>query len=108
MPSALDAPREELSPGEVVIRIDSPSFDAMAALQLERRLDDIPRGTRVVVDFSHVRDLGDLGVAVLASGLQGAGRNEVVMRGLCHHQERMLEYLGLDARRLCGDHGKIH
>ena len=108
MASALEAPRDDHpAVPEVVIRINGP-FDAMAALQLERRLDDIPPGTRVVVDFSQVRDLGDLGVAVLASGLQGAGRNEVVMRGLCHHHERMLKYLGIDPLRLGGGRGRVH
>ena len=48
----------------------------------------------VLVDFSLVRDFSDLGVAVLAQGVQSSGRR-VQFRGLRQHQLRIFRYCGV-------------
>jgi hypothetical protein len=79
--------------GEIVIRIDG-TFDPQAALRLSGRLDEVPVGSEVILDFSRARELQDLGLAAVAGPLAGHGPLHVF--GLSHHQRRLLRYLGVD------------
>jgi anti-anti-sigma regulatory factor len=81
--------------GEILIRVDG-TFDAPAAWDVRGRLGAIPESSNVVIDFSHVREFNDLGVAVMASGLVTGHRPHVVVRGLRQHQHRMFRYFGVD------------
>jgi hypothetical protein len=81
--------------GPHVISVDG-IFDAPAATALLKRLAEMTPGERIVLDFSRARDVYDFAVAVIAHGLASEGI-KVQYRGLMHHQERMLHYLGLDS-----------
>jgi anti-anti-sigma regulatory factor len=69
------------------------TLDLMAASALRARLGSTHRP--VVLDFSRVRDVHDLGLAVLAHGLAKDGI-AATYYGLSHHQRRVLQYLGFD------------
>jgi hypothetical protein len=75
---------------EVVIRIDG-TFDASAAGRLSAWLREVPAHEPVVVEFG--RDCLDLGLAAVAGDL--AVREALVVRGLSHHQQKLLRYLGV-------------
>ncbi len=87
--------QRELEGVRTVIRV-SGTFDRASAVELAHRLED-ERGDELVVDFSHVREFADLGVATLAHGLAGAAR-PLQLRGLRQHQVRIFRYFGLDVR----------
>jgi len=78
--------------GEVVIRVEG-SFDRVEAASLARCISELPPAAPLVVDFSHVDDLPDAGVAVVAKEL--SGHEGVAVRGLGRHQLRLLRYCGL-------------
>ncbi len=76
-------------------------FDRASAFDLRARLEREP-ASDVVLDFSLVREFGDLGVAALAHGLAGADRR-LHVRGLRQHQLRIFRYFGLDVDALLGE-----
>lgn len=82
-------------PAEFVIRLEG-TFDANTAWNLRGKIVEAPRDSRVVLDFSHVREFYDLGLAVMAYGLTTGDAPPVEMRGLRQHQHRMLRYFGVD------------
>lgn len=86
--------------GEVLIQV-AGTFDRNAAARLSRRLSELPRATRLVIDFSRVDDLQDLGVAAVAQQL--ADHSGVALRGLGRHQLRLLRYCGLELPGACHD-----
>jgi hypothetical protein len=72
-------------------------FDDVAARHLEDALDHAGPGARVLLDLTHVRELQDHGLALLARVLAGrAGAVRVALLGLRRHQLRLLRYLGVD------------
>lgn len=79
--------------GEVLIRVGG-TFDRNAAARLTRRISELPRATPLVIDFSRVDDLQDVGVATVAQEL--AGHSGVALRGLGRHHLRLLRYCGLE------------
>lgn len=81
------------SQGEVFIEIEG-TFDRNAAARLSRWLGDLPNATRLVIDFSRVHDLQDVGVAAVAPEL--ANHSGLALRGLGRHQLRLLRYCGLE------------
>jgi len=89
--------------------IVSGTLTGAAATDLEKRLEAESDGaSRVVIDFSQVRDFSDFGLAIVARALGRRGPNEppVELRGLRQHQLRMFRYLGFDAsspRRIAGN-----
>ncbi len=89
----------ETEGGRIVIRV-SGVFDSDSANELRDRLAGEPGGD-VVLDFSHVREFADLGVAALAHGLAGLER-PLRLRGLRKHQLRIFRYFGLDVESLRG------
>ncbi len=82
--------------GEVVIRVDG-TFDAQAATRLAGWLAEVPASGTLVLDFTGVREFQDVGFAAVAGDL--AARERLVLRGLTRHQERMLQYFGVDLHR---------
>ena len=70
-------------------------FDAPAASALLERLKAMTPDEPLVLDFSRARDVYDFAVAVIAHGLASEGIS-ARYRGLMHHQERMLHYLGFE------------
>jgi anti-anti-sigma regulatory factor len=82
----------------LVIRMDG-AFDLESARAIRSRLAELADGSEVYVDLSRVREFHDRAVAVLAEGLATA-RHRVSVRGLRHHQYRMLRYLGVPSSAL--------
>ncbi len=78
--------------GEVVIQIEG-ALDHLAAARIARCVGDLPPAAPLVIDFSRVDDLPDVGVAEVAREL--AGHSGVAVRGLGRHQLRLLRYCGL-------------
>ncbi len=78
--------------GEVVIQLDG-TLDHLAAARIARCLGDLPPAAPLVIDFSRVDDLPDVGVAEVAREL--VGHSGVAVRGLGRHQLRLLRYCGL-------------
>lgn len=69
-------------------------LDLHAAHQLLVTLDEAPFDRDIRVDLSHVRELQDFAVAVLAQQI-ASRRERVLIAGLGRHHERLLDYLGL-------------
>ncbi len=78
--------------GEVVIQIEG-TLDHLAAARIARCVGDLPPAAPLVLDFSRVDDLPDVGVAEVAREL--VGHSGVAVRGLGRHQLRLLRYCGL-------------
>ena len=89
--------------GRTVLRV-SGVFDFDSARELHTRLAGEP-GDDLVLDFSHVREFADLGVAALARGLAG-GERRISLRGLRQHQLRIFRYFGLDVDALQAVRGR--
>ncbi len=79
--------------GELVIQVEGP-LDRLAAARIASCVGDLPPAAPLVVDFSRVDDLPDVGVAEVARQL--AGHAGVAVRGLGRHQLRLLRYCGLE------------
>jgi len=79
---------------EVLIQVEG-TFDAVAARDVRARLRAAPADAQVVVDFGHVREFLDLGVAVVAPGLLEDRARPVSVRGLLQHQRRLFRYFGV-------------
>ena len=69
------------------------TFDPTAAATVAAKLRHIEIGTRVVLDFTRARDVSPAALWILAAGI--ASHSRIVLRGLCHHERRLLEYLGV-------------
>jgi hypothetical protein len=79
--------------GELVIQVDG-TLDHLAATRIARCLGELPEATPLVVDFSRVEELPDVGVAEVAREL--IGHAGVAVRGLGRHHLRLLRYCGLE------------
>lgn len=71
-------------------------LDVPTARRLAAQLAAAAPGSIVRIDLTHVRELHDFGLAVLAQALSARGIR-ASFRGLGQHQLRLLRYLGLDA-----------
>jgi hypothetical protein len=78
-----------------VISIDGV-FDTPAAFALRTKIAEMTPADPVMLDFSRARDVYDFALALIAHGLASQGIT-ARYRGLMHHQERMLSYLGFHA-----------
>ncbi len=70
-------------------------FDAAAARRVRDALATAGPGDALAIDLTHVRELHDVGVAMLAEALRATLARVAVM-GLTQHQRRMLRYLGIE------------
>lgn len=92
-PASTDCTLTKERDGErVVVRL-AGIFDRASAWKL-RGLVEAEGPGELLLDFAHVRDLSDLGLAVLAHGLTQRG-GRVLFRGLRQHQIRILRYCGV-------------
>jgi hypothetical protein len=73
-------------------------FEQAAARCLREAVSRARAGEVVTVDLTPFGELPDFGVAALAAALQGS-KARVVLRGLRHHQLRLLRYMGIDDGR---------
>jgi hypothetical protein len=71
------------------------SFDRTAASRLLEQILALPPDRRVLVDFGRARDVGDLALVELAGALVVEDGPRVILRGLTHHHERLLDYMGM-------------
>ena len=83
---------------EIVIRCEGV-FDVPAARRLEARIANAASGEALRVDLTHVREFHDFGIAVLAQALKNQRAARIALRGLRHHQARMLRYFGVEPSR---------
>ena len=90
--------RSDVPDTDFVVGIEG-TFDPAAASILRVELARTRAPKTVVLDFSHAREVHDLGLAMVARALAADGV-AVRFRGISHHQERMLKYLGLAAAEL--------
>ena len=83
---------------EVTFKLDGV-FDGASAWELRHALEAVQKGSKVVLDFTRVREFYDFGVAVLAYGLAQRSPTvpRVTLKGLRTHQLRMFRYFGVDA-----------
>ena len=88
---------EKVAEDRVLVSFDD-TFDTSQAWRLSEILSEVPAGTRVMLDFTQVREFHDVAFAKLAQELRRAKEPdrqiEVSARGLCQHQLRILKYLG--------------
>lgn len=87
-----------VSGSAAVFRV-SGRFEGACAWDLSARIGAEPLAS-LVLDFSRVSQFADHGIAVLAGALLGVPRKAVELRGLRHHQVRLLAYFGVDAAAL--------
>lgn len=79
--------------GDRLIFRMSGVFDRASAWKLRESIER-ESGSELLLDFSRVRDVSDLGVAVLAHGLSRR-QERVLFRGLRQHELRILRYCGV-------------
>ena len=86
--------------GAALVHISTDGvFDGASAWELRHALEAVHKGSKVVLDFTRVREFYDFGVAVLAYGLaqRSPAVPRVTLKGLRTHQLRMFRYFGVDA-----------
>jgi anti-anti-sigma regulatory factor len=88
---------QEREGARAIYRVDGV-LDRAAAWGLRETIERDP-APEVLLDFSHVRDFSDLGVAVLAHSLTRSTRR-VLFRGLRQHQLRIFRYCGVAVEEL--------
>jgi anti-anti-sigma regulatory factor len=89
---------ETMMAADSVIRLTG-EFDGIAARRLEATLVAATGGERFDIDLTQVRGFHDFAIAVLGHALTRT-RADVRIRGLRHHQIRVLRYFGVDAAPL--------
>jgi hypothetical protein len=87
-------PLEQVPIADPVIRLEGV-FDGLAARRLEALLVAAEAGARFHLDLTQVREFHDFGIAVLGQAL-ARSRAHVTLRGLRHHQIRVLRHFGVD------------
>jgi hypothetical protein len=96
---------DRVAEDRVLVSFDD-TFDTAQALRLSEILSEVSAGTRVMLDFTQVREFHDVAFAKLAQELREArgpdSQIEVSARGLCQHQLRILKYLGFTGEGLQG------
>ena len=85
----IDAGREAID-----VRI-GPRFGEMDVERVQEAVAALGPCSRLTIDFTAVRECDDDALVLLASMLACLSHGEVAVRGLSHHQWRLLTYLGL-------------
>jgi len=88
---------QDLAEG-LLISLDG-DFQASDAWSLHDALAAVAPGELAIVDFDQVRAFHDFALALVAPDLARLMGPHLVLRGLRHHQRRILEYFGV---RLAG------
>ncbi len=89
----------EAEAGRVVLRFNG-DFDRASALDLRETISALDGS--LLLDFSQVRDLDDLGLATLARLLTENRLWRFALRGLRRRQLRLLRYLGMEVDEVTG------
>lgn len=89
----MDATITKAREGDLTVYRITGTFDRAAAWSLRDRVER-ESAREMLLDFTHVRDFSDLGVAVLAHGITSSARR-VLFRGLRQHQLRIFRYCGV-------------
>ncbi len=76
----------------VVFRIGA-RFNGADADQLRHALESLAPFSHLVLDFTGVREFHDSASFSLANALRAFGNVQVTLRGLTHHQFRLMRYL---------------
>jgi anti-anti-sigma regulatory factor len=90
----LDDKREDAT-GAIVLSL-SGALNTAAADALLSAVTQVPDPVAVVLDLSRVHEFHDSAMGILARQLVSRA-GPVAFRGLRHHQERVLNYLGMKA-----------
>jgi hypothetical protein len=91
--------KSQVNPGaEVLLRFEG-NFEASDAGRVHEALASASPEGPVVLDFTQVRHFEDFAIALIAPDLMAPGRPRVRLRGLGLHQERLLEYFGVQRGR---------
>ena len=80
--------------GTVLARLGS-SFARGDAELVRNAVRTLAPGTKLVVDFTAVRDCHDAAFFSLCDALAAVRKVDLTLRGLTLHQSRLLKYLGL-------------
>ncbi len=86
---------ENAGTDDLLIRLDG-IFDTPAARHVEATLAQAHPDAYLRLDLTQIREFHDFAIAVLAHALT-SNPARVALRGLRHHQIRMLRYFGVDA-----------
>jgi ABC-type transporter Mla MlaB component len=82
--------------GKITIRVTGELDSATALLARERIIPALGSG-RVDVDLAQAQPVHDSALAILAELMRAAGSAQLSLRGLGAHQERILNYMGVNA-----------
>ncbi len=85
---------EDMATADSVVRLEGV-FDGVAARRLEALLLNAGPEIRLGIDLTQVREFHDFGIAVLGQAMTRS-RARVTLRGLRHHQIRVLRYFGIE------------
>jgi hypothetical protein len=87
----------EAHDGTVVLKKVSDTFGMRDAQRISELLQTLTPFSRLVLDFTAVRELDDAALLPLVGTLQPLAGVAIVLRGLTRHAARLLKYLGLRA-----------
>ena len=80
--------------GTVLLKIGK-RFATPDAERLGQTVESLAPLSKVIVDFTEVREFHDAAFFLLSKALRALAKVKVVLRGLTLHQSRLLEYLAL-------------
>jgi anti-anti-sigma regulatory factor len=90
-PDAFTLASRRLENGRLAVQLQG-RFDGAAAAELRASLLAIPRGERIVVDFSRLHHVSDVALGMIGSWREELAPGcEVELAGLAHHATRILQ-----------------
>lgn len=94
--------RTQVSPGGELLLSFEECIEPSDAPALRQALG-ASSGSKLVLDFGRLRHIEDFSLALVAREIAAASRKGLRVRGLGHHQLRLLEYFGVRRRSERGD-----
>lgn len=85
--------------GETIAVQVGSRFGAPDVQRVQEAVAALGPCSRLTIDFTAVRQCDDAALVLLASMLGCLSHGEVAVRGLSHHQWRLLTYMGLFPNR---------
>ncbi len=91
----------EAENGTLILKKVGSAFTVGDAERMAEMLESLAPFSDLVLDFTGVRECHDAAFLALVKMLQRLVDVAVVVRGLTHHEARLLKYLGLRATEVC-------